>query len=129
MELRFRKIVLATLVMLSGLFTAEHAEAFRCGNKLVTDGLHEQQVVNICGQPTTMRQLGYAVRGYDPRRRYRPGLGWSETHDRGYHQLSEEIIITEYVYNFGSRKLMQRLIFEGGILVTIEPLGYGYPAN
>jgi hypothetical protein len=35
-------------------------------------------------------------------------------------------IVAEYAYNFGPRKVMRRLIFEGGILVSIEALGYGY---
>lgn len=38
----------------------------------------------------------------------------------------EQVILTEYVYNFGPRKLMRRLIFEGGVLTSIEKIGYGY---
>ena len=38
----------------------------------------------------------------------------------------QEVVITEYVYNFGPRKFMRRLLFEGGILVSIEKIGYGY---
>jgi hypothetical protein len=38
----------------------------------------------------------------------------------------QEVVVTEYVYNFGPRKLMRRLLFEGGVLVQIESLGYGY---
>jgi hypothetical protein len=35
-------------------------------------------------------------------------------------------MVTAYAYNFGPRKLMRRLVFEAGILVSIESLGYGY---
>jgi hypothetical protein len=35
-------------------------------------------------------------------------------------------MITEYVYNLGPRKLMRRLVFEGGLLARIETLGRGY---
>lgn len=108
------------------IFYAEPAEAFRCGSKLVRDGMHEAQVTAICGEPATRRNLGVAVRYYDYRYyrdssrdslRYRtPGVG----------NFASEVVITEYVYNFGPRKLMRRLIFEGGVLVTIESIGYGY---
>jgi hypothetical protein len=113
-----------TLVV--ALLLAEPAAAFRCGSKLVKDGMHEAQVVAVCGQPTTMRNLGVAVRGYDYRYRRQVGPGWTESHDGGYGNYAQEVIITEYVYNFGPRKLMRRLLFEGGVLVTIESIGYGY---
>ena len=44
----------------------------------------------------------------------------------GYGHYTEEVALTEYVYNFGPRKLMRRLLFEGGVLVKIETIGYGY---
>jgi hypothetical protein len=120
------RIPAVVAALLTGLLAATPAEAFRCGSKLVIDGMHEQQVVAICGEPATRRHLGYAVRPYELRRRHELGSGWSRGYWRGPGGLSEEVIITEYVYNFGPRKLMQRLIFEGGILVEIEPIGYGY---
>ena len=51
--------------------------------------------------------------------------GWTTRHFPGY-GIAQEVVVTEYVYNFGPRKLMRRLVFEGGILVSIESLGYGY---
>ena len=43
-----------------------------------------------------------------------------------YGHYTQEVVMTEYVYNFGPRKFMRRLIFEGGVLVSIETIGYGY---
>lgn len=120
------KIPFVTAILLIGLFSAVPAEAFRCGSRLVIDGMHEQQVVAICGEPATRRHLGYAVRPYDLQRRRELGAGFSRGYWRGSIGLSEEVVITEYVYNFGPRRLMRGLIFEGGILVEIEPIGYGY---
>ncbi len=120
------KLLATSTLLVVGLLAAEPAAAFRCGSKLVTDGMHEVQVVAVCGEPTTRRHLGYALRGYDYRFRQNLGPGWTEYHSPGYGQLVQEVIITEYVYNFGPRKLMRRLIFEGGVLVTIETIGYGY---
>ena len=37
-----------------------------------------------------------------------------------------EVMATELVYNFGPRKLMRVLRFEGGYLVDIKTAGYGY---
>jgi hypothetical protein len=123
---QFSRLLLTTAILVAGLLLAESAAAFRCGGKLVVDGMHEQQVVSACGEPATRRHLGYALRGYDLRQRRHLGSGWSRTYGPGFGNLVEEVIITEYVYNFGPRKLMQRLLFEGGVLVEIESIGYGY---
>lgn len=88
--------------------------------------MHEAQVIAVCGQPATMRNLGVAVRSYDYSYPRQSSPGWSGYRRPSYGYLAQEVIITEYVYNFGPRKLMQRLIFEGGVLVTIESIGYGY---
>lgn len=125
MNLRAR-LLSAGLLIGIGFFLPQTAEAFRCGSKLVVDGMHEAEVLAICGEPATRRQIGYAVRPYDPRRRQRRDAGWSRHFDPGFGHLVEEVIVTEFVYNFGPRRLMQRLVFEGGLLVKIEALGYGY---
>ena len=118
-------VVISTVIALLLLF-AEPAQAFRCGSKLVKDGMHEAQVVAVCGEQTTRRNLGVAVRNYDYRYHRGTSPGWSSYRNPGYGSFTQEVIITEYVYNFGPRKLMRRLIFEGGVLVTIESIGYGY---
>ncbi|MBT8131141.1 MAG: DUF2845 domain-containing protein, partial [Gammaproteobacteria bacterium] len=41
----------------------------------------------------------------------------------GFH---EELLVKELLFNFGPRKLMRRIRFEGGYLVSIETAGYGY---
>jgi hypothetical protein len=120
------KFVASVAVLLLSLSFSEPAAAFRCGSKLVQDGMHEAQVIGVCGQPASMRNLGVAVRSYDYRYHQQSSPGWSGYRRPGFGNLAQEVIITEYVYNFGPRKLMQRLIFEGGVLVTIETIGYGY---
>lgn len=107
------------------LLAADPALAFRCGGKLVRDGMHEQQVIAACGEPTSVRHLGRTVRAYDYRFRLRnPGHIYYRTPGVGH--FATEVIVTEFVYNFGPRKLMRRLIFEGSVLVEIETIGYGY---
>ena len=120
------KSTITATALLLGLLLANPAAAFRCGSKLVREGMHEQQVVAICGLPATRRNLGFTLRDYPLRLREYSGRGWSHTRDLAYGRLREEVIITEYVYNFGPRKLMRRLLFEGGVLASIESIGYGY---
>lgn len=121
-----QKLLAAIVLFLVALLFAEPAAAFRCGSKLVQDGMHEAQVLAVCGEPATRRDLGYTLRVFDIRHRRRLGSGWTEYRSGGYGHIAQEVVITEYVYNFGPRKLMRRLLFEGGVLVSIESLGYGY---
>ncbi len=107
-------------ILAAALLATDAAHAFRCKNRIVREDMHEQQVIAACGQPTTRRNLGVAVRGYTWR-----GNGSARRY-YGFGNLVEEVLVTEYVYNFGPRKLMQRLLFEGGVLVRIETIGYGY---
>jgi hypothetical protein len=126
MTMRSQKFVLPGVVLLVALLLAEPAAAFRCGSKLVRDGMHEAQVVQACGKPTTLRNLGVAVRAYDYRYYRQTGPGWSGYRGPVFSGYVQEVVITEYTYNFGPRKLMRRLLFEGGVLVSIETIGYGY---
>ena len=117
----------AVSLILVAMLATSPAHAFRCKSKIVVDGMHEQQVVAACGQPTTIRHIGYALQAFDLgyRSHYPGGIGTGRSYP-GYGNLHQQVIVTEYVYNFGPRKFMRRLIFEGGVLVTIESIGYGY---
>ena len=119
------KTIVIALTAAILLLVADPALAFRCGSKIVRDGMHEQQVIAACGEPTSARHLGHTVRAYDYRFRLRnPGHIYYRTPGVGH--FATEVIVTEFIYNFGPRKLMRRLIFEGRVLVEIETIGYGY---
>jgi len=122
-----RRLDIVTVVATALLLTlaSSPAEAFRCGSKLVKENMHEAQVRRACGAPTTMRHIGRTLRNINAPIRSNHGNGWRTERFPGY-GYSQEVVVTEYVYNFGPRKLMRRLVFEGGILVSIESLGYGY---
>jgi hypothetical protein len=118
-------LLIATITLVL-LLTSTSAFGFRCGRKLVIENMHEAQVRKVCGTPTTSRSLGYATRGsYIPVRRS-ISSGVTTEHFPGYGHFTQDVELTEYVYNFGPRKFMQRLTFEAGILVKIETIGYGY---
>jgi len=119
------QIFIAT-ASLTLLLMSPSAFAFRCGQKLVKENMHEVQVREICGAPASARDIGVTTRStYIPVRRS-PSSGITTERFPGYGHFVEEVVMTEYVYNFGPRKLMRRLVFEGGILVKIEKIGYGY---
>lgn len=120
----FRSMLLIT-VAAAGLMVTGNAHALRCGNKIVRDGMHEAQVIAICGEPTTRRDIGRTLRGPDIRA-YPTDPRYPT--DRYYYPIPypTEVVVTEYVYNFGPRRLMRRMIFEGGVLISIESIGYGY---
>lgn len=125
MNLFTLKSLVSALLAILLLLVADPALAFRCGTKLVRDGMHEQQVIAACGEPTSARHLGHTIRAYDYRFRLRnPGHVYYRTPGVGH--FATEVIVTEFIYNFGPRKLMRRLIFEGNVLVEIESIGYGY---
>lgn len=113
-------------ILLLGLIVASPAQAFRCGNKIVIENMHEQQVRKACGSPSTVRHIGYAIRDVTIPARHRLSPGARGRHLAYYGHYTQEVVVTEYVYNFGPRKFMRRLLFEGGVLVSIEKIGYGY---
>jgi hypothetical protein len=106
------------------LLAAAPAHALRCGGKLVLEGMLESEVLVHCGEPAAVRDLGYIVRSFHPLSHPPPHGGVLFRYGTGnYYQ---EVVVTEYIYNFGPRKLMRRLRFEGGIVAEVETLGYGY---
>lgn len=126
MRVSANRIIVVAGFLATVLLLPETAAALRCGNKLVKDGMHEAEVVAICGEPTLRRHLGFAIRSVDIRA-YEPSVpGWTIRRSPGYYSYPTEVMVTEYVYNLGPRKLMRRLVFEGGFLVSVETLGRGY---
>lgn len=117
---------LAGWLLLLVMIGATPAHAFRCGNKIVIENMHEQQVLHVCGEPTSTRHLGYTVRSISHPRRRSLISGGITSRYAGFEYYAQEVVVTEYIYNFGPRKFMRRLVFEGGFLVTIESIGYGY---
>ena len=102
-------------LLLCLLLAATDVMAFRCGRQLVHVGDHKLDVLDKCGDPE-LTQERTAVRGM----RLRHPFGALEE------SLYEEVLIEEWVYNFGPRKFKQWLLFENGILKKIDNLDYGH---
>ncbi len=115
------KLSISLVLAATALLATDPAHALRCGSRLVKDGMHESEVKAICGQPVSERRLGYVLRSYIDR-----SHRLSTTRYYGYGGYYREVLVTELIFNFGPRKLMRKMRFEGGILTSIETIGYGY---
>lgn len=93
-----------------------HADAMRCGSRLVSDGATRSEVRDFCGEPsdvvtrTILRRPYYNLHG----RAIYFGDGLIE------------VPVEVWTYNFGPYKLMRRVRFVDGVVEEIETLGYGY---
>ncbi len=115
------KLIVSLALACFAFLASDPAYALRCGNRLVKDGMHESEVKAICGKPVSERSLGYVLRSHIDRTH---GLTTTRYYSHaGYYR---EVLVIELVFNFGPRKLMRKLRFEGGILTAIETIGYGY---
>ncbi|MDD5579386.1 MAG: DUF2845 domain-containing protein [Methylobacter sp.] len=102
-------------VLLLGLLFSNAAFALRCGHSLVDVGDYKDEVYAKCGEPDSI-ETRTKIEGttfHHPRR----------TLDL---QQYEEILVEEWIYNFGSSRLKQYLRFENGRLVEIKDIGRGH---
>lgn len=101
---------------------SDPAFALRCGSKLVREGDPKAKILKICGEPDAVQRRSVLRAGIPPR------LGRDYTEgdllipDRSY----VEVIVEEWTYNFGPRRLMRIVRFENGLVREVEQLGYGY---
>lgn len=118
-----RSLALPLLAVLM-LAPVDSAWALRCGNRVVKEGMHEARVIDLCGEPVSVHQLGYVLRPYIVKV---PGGSFGHYGTRrvygGYHQ---EMPVTEMLFNFGPHRLMRLIRFEGGLVKSIRTAGYGY---
>jgi hypothetical protein len=119
-----RKTLLALSMVCAFMLISDPAYALRCGSRLVKEGMDESRVIDLCGEPVSRRRLGYVLRPYILKR---PAgiLGMHSTR-HVYSGFHEELMVMELTFNFGPRKLMRIVRFEGGLLTSIRTAGYGY---
>jgi hypothetical protein len=97
------------LFVLLALSTPSPAQALRCGNRLVTVGDFDFQVLSRCGEPYWVHSR-------------------SDLLVAGIHtplQRRQEQVVQDWYYNFGPRHLVRRLRFVDDQLVAIDSAGYG----
>ncbi len=97
-------MTVALLITIILLVFSRQALALRCGTKLVDLGDRKHKVLYKCGEPTY--------------------TDYYEQIAPVYPYLTEHMDV--WVYNFGSTRFIQELIFRNGVLHRINKLGYGY---
>ena len=115
---------LVIITFLAGLFASADAWALRCGSKLVKEGMDEQRVIELCGEPAAVTDLGYVFRPYIVK--VPAGDFGSRAVRRVYGGYHQELAVRELRFNFGPHRLMRVIRFEGGRVVSIKTAGYGY---
>jgi len=119
-----RKSAVTLLLCSLLLLATEESWALRCGNRLIKEGMHESEVIALCGEPDTVRRLGFVLRPVMITRPYgKLGHHSQQYLYAGFHQ---ELDVKEMLFNFGPHKLMRVIRFEGGRLTSIDTAGYGY---
>ena len=88
--------------------------------------MHQLQVREVCGDPAAERPLDFTMRRIEPARRHRLSGYYSGLQYRGPAYSVHEVAVTGFAYNFEPRKFIRRLVFEGGLLVSMETGGYSY---
>lgn len=122
----WRIFALAAGMLGGGLLSPEPSAAsnsLRCDNKLVQEGASQYEVKSLCGAPDDVQQRTEARRVQ--RAVQRPcarGLGTCVVVVDDY----VEVVVDEWVYDFGPRRFLQHLTFEGGLLVAVRSGSYGH---
>ena len=106
---------LAAAVLLTAAIEAS-ADARRCGNRLISRGDHASKLLRYCGEPVAVESRAVQRRVVAFGTYFHPGLG-----------LLEDVIVEEWTYNFGPRKLMRQVRLENGLVEEVRELGYGFP--
>ena len=105
------------------------AHATRCGTHIITRGDTQAKVLRYCGEPIQTNSR-YATRGSRhnayrvPARNHRRHS--AEIGNEVEFYFSEEVLIEEWIFNFGPNRLMREITFENGEVVKVETLEYGF---
>jgi hypothetical protein len=119
---------LAVLILAVG--ASAPAFAFRCQSHLIKDGDPQVRVLQLCGEPASAQRhviyrSGISVPMLNRGSRLR-GLSDSRSEFLLQDRSVVEVVVEEWIYNFGPHRLMQRVRFEDGVVSDLDYLDYGY---
>lgn len=114
-----------SVVLLLGLSLTQTAFAFRCDHQLVQLGDRKIEVSNSCGDPDSIDQHYETklVRNLIRISGGTPNNSGVQIGQQTYYEV--QILVEEWVYDFGRRRFQQYLRFENGVLTEIKDLGKG----
>ncbi len=117
-----RKPCLAALAF-SALLLTPSAWAFRCNSFVIDAGMAKPEVLRKCGTPSLQEQrIDRRILRLRVPAAPNSGLPPGSTVEL---ERERQVLIEEWVYNFGPQQFMQQLVFEDGRLVSVKDLGYG----
>ncbi|HYQ02797.1 MAG TPA: DUF2845 domain-containing protein [Polyangiaceae bacterium] len=120
-----RICALAALAAAGLLSTPARADGMQCNDRLVTSGDTLYQVRSLCGEPDDAR---HHIE-YRTVRVRRPGVCVQENGRRTCESEVEqtiEVVIDEWVYDFGKNRFLEFVYFEQGQLVRVTEGSYGH---
>ena len=94
----------------------------RCRPQQVVEGLSKYRLLAQCGEPLTKRSENVLQPFYPEAEIYR-GSGGSYAYQRRY---ATSVYREEWVYNFGSRSPMRRVVLEDGRVSNVEAIDRGF---
>ncbi|MDP2901599.1 MAG: DUF2845 domain-containing protein [Methylovulum sp.] len=118
-----------SLFLLLCLLFSQATFALRCGHALVDLGDYKADVIDKCGEPESIEthiesrgESNFASGSQSNHRRSYSGaaVGFGQQH-----YVEIEVIVEEWIYDFGRRRLQQYLRFENGKLKEIKSVGRG----
>jgi hypothetical protein len=112
---RLTGLLLAALAL--GMAAPAMADSMRCGNHLIVDGDTAGKLRSRCGEPAAISRKTLL----------RPPIVWVNGRALRAGHSAMEVPVETWEYNFGPRRLIQRVRIEDGLVVAIDTLGYGYP--
>jgi hypothetical protein len=113
---------LAALGLWLGAVTTASADGMRCGNRLVSKGDSTYDVRARCGEPQGATRR---TETRTERRRVRVPCGGGEARCDREQEVSIEVVVDEWTYDFGPQRFMQYLTFLDGKLARVETGSYG----
>jgi NAD(P)H-hydrate repair Nnr-like enzyme with NAD(P)H-hydrate epimerase domain len=98
------------------------ADGMRCGNRLVSKGDTTYAVRSRCGEPSDATRR---VETRTERRRVRVACGRGDARCERVQEVSADVVIDEWVYDFGPQQFVRYLTFVDGKLFHVETGSYG----
>jgi hypothetical protein len=105
------------------VYAGPSVRSFRCGNRVVKIGDKKNEVMTICGEPTTREVIGTDEEGYYSEREDGTLFPGEKHKDGSYDSVT--VKMEDWYYNCGSRNFSYILSFKGSVLMDIKQTGYG----
>jgi Protein of unknown function (DUF2845) len=98
------------------------AEGMRCGNRLVSKGDTTYVVRSRCGEPNDATRR---VETRTERRRVRVPCGRGDVRCDRVQEVTIDVVIDEWVYDFGPQQFVRYVTFLDGRLYKVDTGSYG----